>query len=96
MEWKETDRELIAPCRIFDLCRIRRRSPEGKEESFYLLDAPNWVTVIPFTGTREELQEGKGSFLMNNTNYVIIPQNLNLLDGFFVKTMGSGVLTICG
>lgn len=64
MKWKETGRELIAPCRIFDLCRVHRRSPEGKEGSFYLLDAPDWVTVIPFTGSPEELREGKGSFLL--------------------------------
>jgi ADP-ribose pyrophosphatase len=64
MKWKERKRKLIAPCRIFDLYQVQRRSPEGKEGSFYLLDAPDWVTVIPFTGSREELQEGKGSFLM--------------------------------
>lgn len=64
LTWEETGRELVAPCRIFDLYRVERRAPDGRRGSFYLLDAPEWATVIPFFGTEEELAAGTGDFLM--------------------------------
>ena len=34
-------------CRIFKVLSSRRRSFAGKEATFFLLDAPDWVTVVP-------------------------------------------------
>jgi ADP-ribose pyrophosphatase len=64
LAWSESARELIAPCRIFDLFRVERTAPDGRKGSFFLLDAPDWVTVIPFPGPLKELQRGLGEFLM--------------------------------
>ncbi|MBN2509083.1 MAG: NUDIX hydrolase [Spirochaetales bacterium] len=58
--WKETARTLEARCRIFDVYRVQKASGKGTTGSFYLLDAPEWVTVVPV------IQNGDGtrSFVM--------------------------------
>lgn len=45
--WKDLDRKKLHSCRIFDLYEVSRLSPVGREQRFYLLNAPDWVTVIP-------------------------------------------------
>jgi len=62
--WSETKRELIAPCRIFDVNRVERQAPDGRIGRFFFLDAPDWVTVIPFSGSLEDLTALRGDFLM--------------------------------
>jgi len=57
--WTETQRECIHRCRIFDLCKARRISPEGREVDIYFLDTPDWITVIPVVP-----KNGKEYFLM--------------------------------
>ncbi len=64
LAWQEQHRELVAPCRIFDLYRVERLAPDGRKGNFYMLDAPDWATVIPFFGNEEELAVGEGDFLM--------------------------------
>ncbi len=44
--WNEASRSLLNKCRIFDLYQVKKVSPNGEVGSFYLLDAPDWVTVI--------------------------------------------------
>lgn len=45
---------------IFDINTVRRKSSNGKEADFCILNSPMWVSVIPmFTGT-----DGKKYFLM--------------------------------
>lgn len=55
---KET-RELLS-CPIFRVEEVRRRSEHGKEGDFYVLHAPDWVTVIPLVSD----EEGHRCFIM--------------------------------
>jgi len=45
--WTENKRQILNNCRIFDLYEIEKTSPLGDGGSFYLLDAPDWITIIP-------------------------------------------------
>jgi ADP-ribose diphosphatase len=45
--WTENSRKKINECRIFDLYEVNKISPDGEGGDFYLLDAPDWITVIP-------------------------------------------------
>jgi ADP-ribose pyrophosphatase len=47
LEWRERGRAVIARCGIFDLLRVRRAAADGRQGSFYLLEAPGWVNVVP-------------------------------------------------
>lgn len=47
--WKEIDRTVKAECGIFDVYSVRRSDDKGRSGSFVLIDAPDWVTVIPLT-----------------------------------------------
>jgi len=47
LQWTENTRKILNKCRIFDLYQVERLSPDGKGGSFFLLDAPDWITVIP-------------------------------------------------
>jgi ADP-ribose pyrophosphatase len=60
LSWQEESRELLQACRIFDLYRTRSRAAGGREGSFYVLQSPDWVNIVPiFDGA-----PGKESFLM--------------------------------
>lgn len=45
--WKEIERKELLEGSIFSVRQVRRRSSDGREGNFILLDAPDWVTVIP-------------------------------------------------
>lgn len=45
--WMEKTRKILNKCRIFDLYQVEKISPYGNKGSFFLLDAPDWITVIP-------------------------------------------------
>lgn len=48
--WKTVDSEVVGQFRIFQLRRNRSRSPRtGQELTFFVLEAPDWVNVIPLT-----------------------------------------------
>jgi ADP-ribose pyrophosphatase len=47
LEWRERSRTMIARCGIFDLVRAERVAADGRSASFYLLEAPGWVNVVP-------------------------------------------------
>ena len=44
--WHERRREVLARCGIFDLIRAERVARDGRQGSFYLLEAPGWVNVV--------------------------------------------------
>jgi ADP-ribose pyrophosphatase len=58
--WREITTRLVKRCGIFDLYESRRRAADGREGDFHLLQAPDWVNVVPVL--RDEA--GKTSFLM--------------------------------
>ncbi len=45
--WRERGRAVVARCGIFDLVRAERVAGDGRPGSFYLLEAPDWVNVVP-------------------------------------------------
>ncbi len=47
LRWSERSRELVARCGIFDLYRSRRADAGGREGVFHVLEAPDWVNVVP-------------------------------------------------
>jgi len=48
--WEIDRSEYIQDCRIFKVRRDHARSPmSGKEGEFFVLDAPDWVSVVPIT-----------------------------------------------
>jgi ADP-ribose diphosphatase len=47
LSWRERSRAVIARCGIFDLIRAERVAGDGQPASFYLLEAPGWVNVVP-------------------------------------------------
>ncbi|RKX89243.1 MAG: NUDIX hydrolase [Spirochaetes bacterium] len=58
--WKDLERKKLNSCRIFDLYEVSRLSPVGRERSFFVLNAPDWVTVIPVLKD----ESGRECFLM--------------------------------
>ncbi|MCF6335019.1 MAG: NUDIX hydrolase [Spirochaetales bacterium] len=60
LAWREKKRRLLNKCRIFDLYEVEKESPNGEDGSFYLLDSPDWVTVIPLVHGKD----GVENFLM--------------------------------
>ena len=47
LHWTERSRELLARCGIFDVYRSRRVASDGREGEFHVLEAPDWVNVVP-------------------------------------------------
>jgi ADP-ribose pyrophosphatase len=54
--WRRAETNRIHSCPIFDLDRIRFVPPEGGEGRwYYVIDAPDWINVIPITDEGEVL-----------------------------------------
>ncbi len=47
LRWQEIARRPIASCAVFDVYASERTSADGRRGEFVLLDAPDWVTVVP-------------------------------------------------
>ncbi len=47
LRWTELSRRKIGAYGIFDLSTAERRAADGREGSFTLLSAPDWVNVVP-------------------------------------------------
>lgn len=47
LSWEEISRTRMNDCRIFSLYSSQRLSSEGKEATAYMIDAPDWVTIVP-------------------------------------------------
>lgn len=49
-EWQQLESKVVDDYRIFRLRQDRSRSPEtGQAHHFYVLEAPDWINVIPLT-----------------------------------------------
>lgn len=51
--WEELERKLLEDCRIFKLYSVLRKSREGKEGTFFLIDSFDWAGIIPIVETPE-------------------------------------------
>jgi ADP-ribose pyrophosphatase len=47
LHWVEQSRRIAARSPLFDLAVARRTSPSGKSGDFWILQAPDWVNVVP-------------------------------------------------
>ena len=48
--WRRLGAQPVHDCRVFQLDRVRFRRPDASDEaSFYVVDAPDWINVIPVT-----------------------------------------------
>ncbi|HYE15708.1 MAG TPA: NUDIX hydrolase [Pyrinomonadaceae bacterium] len=48
--WRRTNSEQLADCRVFRVRRDMSADPrDGREHDFYVIEAPDWVNVIPVT-----------------------------------------------
>jgi ADP-ribose pyrophosphatase len=56
LKWKELKKKSLRNCRIFTLNLSRRISLYGKKNNFYVLNAPDWVTVIPLIKNEEGIE----------------------------------------
>jgi len=54
LSWTELSREKIQDCRIFSLYSSSRESSDGKHSTAYMIDAPDWVTIVPLVKKGEE------------------------------------------
>lgn len=53
-KWERVESELLTDCRVFQVRRERNRNPRGgREHDFFVIDAPDWVNIIPLTPERE-------------------------------------------
>lgn len=49
--WKRERSERVADCRVFKVRRDYSADPrDGREHDFYVVEAPDWINVIPLTG----------------------------------------------
>ena len=47
LAWKTISRKWLSDFRIFNMYQVERKNAEGVVGTFYEVDAPDWVTVIP-------------------------------------------------
>jgi 8-oxo-dGTP pyrophosphatase MutT (NUDIX family) len=54
--WRRIDSRRVQRCGIFDLEQVRFRPPDdAPPRSFYVIDAPDWINVIPLTEEQQVL-----------------------------------------
>lgn len=54
--WRRIGSQRLQRCRVFDVDEVRFEPPGGgAPESFYCIDSPNWINVIPLTDDDEVL-----------------------------------------
>jgi len=53
LSWDEIERKLLQDCKIFKLYSTHRKSQEGKEGTFFLIDSFDWAGIIPVVETPE-------------------------------------------
>lgn len=68
--WQRLDTEMVYTCRVFSLRRDRSRSPRtGSDHDFFILDACDWVNVVPLTDDERvvmvrQYRHGVGDFTL--------------------------------
>lgn len=53
-EWRRESSEQLADCRVFKVRRDLSADPrDGRKHDFYVIEAPDWINVIPVTANGE-------------------------------------------
>jgi len=50
--WRRLGSERLQRCTVFDLDRVRFEPPEGPAREFWVVEAPDWINVVPLTDDR--------------------------------------------
>jgi 8-oxo-dGTP pyrophosphatase MutT (NUDIX family) len=54
--WRRISTRRLQRCRVFDVDEVHFEPPGGGQaQSFYCIDCPDWINVIPLTAEREVL-----------------------------------------
>lgn len=54
LAWRRESSEQLADCRVFKVRRDLSADPrDGREHDFYVIEAPDWINVIPLTANGE-------------------------------------------
>lgn len=54
LEWRRTESECVADCRVFKVRRDISADPrDGRTHDFYVVEAPDWINVVPLTARGE-------------------------------------------
>ena len=52
--WRRERSEQVADCRVFQVRRDYSADPrDGREHDFYVIEAPDWINIIPLTKDEE-------------------------------------------
>ena len=77
--WRRLDTEMVYRCRVFSLRRDRSVSPRtGSEHDFFVLDACDWVNVVPLTADERvvmirQYRHGIGDFTLEIPGGMVDP-----------------------
>lgn len=77
--WTTIERERIQSCRVFEVDRIRARSPRtGRTHEFFGIGASDWVIVIPLTWQGEvvmvrQFRHGVGAVTLETPGGIVDP-----------------------
>jgi ADP-ribose pyrophosphatase len=53
LRWNEIESKEAYRCRVFSIRDSRSRSPDGREATFTIIDAPDWAIVVPLVKTED-------------------------------------------
>ena len=54
LKWRRESSEYVADCRVFRVRRDMSADPrDGRAHDFYVIEAPDWINVIPVTASGE-------------------------------------------
>ena len=77
--WTTIERERIQSCRVFEVDRIRARSPRtGRSHEFFGIGASDWVNVIPLTPEEDvvmvrQFRHGAGAVTLETPGGIVDP-----------------------
>ncbi len=52
-KWKTVSKKSLADCRVFEVTERRSESESGQAASFYVIESPDWVNIVPVTADGE-------------------------------------------
>lgn len=80
--WKTVESSKVYSTRIFDLHHHRRHHHQRGHHDFYVLEAPDWVNIIPLTEDEQvvmvrQFRHGTEDFTLEIPGGMVDPEDLN-------------------
>jgi 8-oxo-dGTP pyrophosphatase MutT (NUDIX family) len=81
-KWKTLTTDAVYKTPVFDLHRRRSGHPNRGERDFFILDAPNWVNIIPLTAAGEvvmirQWRHGISEFTLEVPGGMVDPEDIS-------------------